>query len=73
MKGQKPRCHSFDVDVNGMCQLRAQTFVLVEIPVARQELSMPPTITSEEARGFSLFMAKGRVPPSPLKSLFCWG
>ena len=31
---------------------------LVEVPVARQELSMPPTITYEEAKGFSLFMAK---------------
>jgi len=31
---------------------------LVEVPVSRQELSMPPTITLEEAKGFSLFMAK---------------
>jgi pyruvate dehydrogenase (quinone) len=31
---------------------------LVEIPVPRQELSMPPTITYEEAKGFSLFMLK---------------
>jgi len=31
---------------------------LVEVPVSRQELSMPPTITYEQARGFSLFMAK---------------
>ncbi len=31
---------------------------LIEIPVARQELSMPPTITYEEAKGFSLFMLK---------------
>jgi len=31
---------------------------LVEIPVPRQELSMPPTITLEQARGFSLFMMK---------------
>jgi len=31
---------------------------LVEIPVPRQELSMPPTITFEEAKGFSLFMLK---------------
>jgi hypothetical protein len=31
---------------------------LVEIPVPRQELSMPPTITYEEAKGFSLFMMK---------------
>ncbi len=29
---------------------------LVEVPVSRQELSMPPTITYEEAKGFSLFM-----------------
>lgn len=28
---------------------------LVEIPVSRQELSMPPTITLEEMKGFSLF------------------
>ncbi len=31
---------------------------LIEIPVTRQELSMPPTITYEEAKGFSLFMLK---------------
>ena len=29
---------------------------LVEIPVPRNELSMPPTITLEQAKGFSLFM-----------------
>lgn len=38
---------------------------LVEIPVPRQELSMPPTITYEQAKGFSLFMMRavlnGRV------------
>ncbi len=31
---------------------------LVEVPVSRQELSMPPTITFEQAKGFSLFMMK---------------
>jgi pyruvate dehydrogenase (quinone) len=31
---------------------------LVEVLVSRQELSMPPTITLEQARGFGLFMAK---------------
>ena len=31
---------------------------LVEIPVSRQELSMPPTITLEQMRGFSLFALK---------------
>ena len=31
---------------------------LVEIPVSRQELSMPPTISLEQAKGFSLFMMK---------------
>jgi len=31
---------------------------LVEIPVPRQELSMPPTITLEQAKGFSLFMMR---------------
>ena len=31
---------------------------LVEVLVPRQELSMPPTITLEQARGFSLFMMK---------------
>src|SRR3989442_13118534 len=29
---------------------------LVEVPVHRQELSMPPTITLEQVSGFSLFM-----------------
>ena len=31
---------------------------LVEVPVSRQELSMPPTITLEQAKGFSLFMIR---------------
>jgi pyruvate dehydrogenase (quinone) len=31
---------------------------LVEIPVDRQELSMPPTIAYEQAKGFSLFMLR---------------
>jgi pyruvate dehydrogenase (quinone) len=31
---------------------------LVEVLVSRQELSMPPTITFEQAKGFSLFMMK---------------
>jgi pyruvate dehydrogenase (quinone) len=31
---------------------------LVEVAVARQELSMPPTITFDEAKGFSLYMMK---------------
>ena len=31
---------------------------LVEVLVSRQELSMPPTITYEQAKGFSLFMLK---------------
>jgi pyruvate dehydrogenase (quinone) len=31
---------------------------LVEVQISRQELSMPPTITLEQAKGFSLFMMK---------------
>jgi len=31
---------------------------LIEVPVSRQELSMPPTITYEQAKGFSLFMMR---------------
>src|SRR5712675_2416351 len=31
---------------------------LVEAVVSRQELSMPPTISFEQAKGFSLFMLK---------------
>jgi len=31
---------------------------LVEVSVARQELAMPPTITYEQAKGFSLFMMR---------------
>ena len=31
---------------------------LVEVQVSRQELSMPPTISYEQARGFGLFMLK---------------
>jgi pyruvate dehydrogenase (quinone) len=38
--------------------LKHQGPALVEIPVSRQELSMPPTITYEEAKGFGLFMLK---------------
>jgi len=47
-------------DVSPMLE-RALSFdgpALVEIPVPRQELSMPPTITYEEAKGFSLFMLR---------------
>jgi hypothetical protein len=39
---------------------------LVEVLVSRQELSMPPTITFEQAKGFGLFMLtavlSGRSP-----------
>ena len=38
--------------------LRYDGPALVEVPVSRQELSMPPTITLEQAKGFSLFMLK---------------
>ena len=31
---------------------------LVEVPVPRQELSMPPNVTYEQAKGFGLFMLK---------------
>jgi pyruvate dehydrogenase (quinone) len=31
---------------------------LLEVPVSRQELSMPPTITYEEAKNFGLFMLR---------------
>ena len=31
---------------------------LVEVVVSRQELSMPPTITLEQAKGFTLYMAR---------------
>jgi pyruvate dehydrogenase (quinone) len=31
---------------------------LIEVPVSRQELSMPPTITYEQAKGFGLFALK---------------
>jgi len=31
---------------------------LVEVLVSRQELAMPPTITLEQMRGFSLFMLR---------------
>ena len=31
---------------------------LVEVMTARQELSMPPTITFEQAKGFTLFMMR---------------
>ena len=31
---------------------------LVEVLVSRQEMSLPPTITAEQAKGFSLFALK---------------
>jgi pyruvate dehydrogenase (quinone) len=31
---------------------------LLEVPVSRHELSMPPTITLEQAKGFGLFELK---------------
>jgi pyruvate dehydrogenase (quinone) len=31
---------------------------LVEVPVSPQGFSMPPTITYEQAKGFSLFLMK---------------
>jgi pyruvate dehydrogenase (quinone) len=34
---------------------------LVEVQVHRRELSMPPTITLEQATGFGLFMLKAVV------------
>jgi pyruvate dehydrogenase (quinone) len=35
--------------------LRHDGPALIEVPVSRQELSMPPTITQEQMKGFSLF------------------
>jgi pyruvate dehydrogenase (quinone) len=32
--------------------------VLLDVVVNRQELSMPPTITAEQAKGFSLYMLR---------------
>lgn len=47
-------------DVHPMLEqaLRFDGPALVEIPVPRQELSMPPTITYAQAKGFSLFMLR---------------
>jgi len=47
-------------DVSPMLEqaLRFDGPALIEIPVSRQELSMPPTITYEQAKGFGLFMMK---------------
>src|SRR5262249_22418419 len=39
--------------------LRHEGPALVEAVVSRQELSIPPTITAAEAKGFSLFLLKG--------------
>lgn len=38
--------------------LRHDGAALVQVSVSRQELSMPPTITLEQMKGFSLFMLK---------------
>jgi len=34
---------------------------LLDVVVNRQELAMPPTITLEQAKGFTLFMAKAVI------------
>jgi pyruvate dehydrogenase (quinone) len=41
---------------------------LVEVPVSRQELSMPPTITVDQAKGFSLFMLRAVLSGRATKS-----
>jgi pyruvate dehydrogenase (quinone) len=38
--------------------LRYDGPALIEVPVPRQELSMPPTISFEQAKGFGLFMLR---------------
>jgi pyruvate dehydrogenase (quinone) len=38
--------------------LRHDRPALVEVIVSRQELSMPPTITVDQAKGFGLFMLR---------------
>ena len=47
-------------DVSPMIEqgLKFKGPALIEIPVSRQELSMPPAITMQQAKGFSLFMMK---------------
>ncbi|MDQ3175368.1 MAG: hypothetical protein M3Q91_16940 [Acidobacteriota bacterium] len=41
--------------------LRHDGPALVEVTVPRQELSMPPTITLDQVKGFGLFMLKAVV------------
>jgi pyruvate dehydrogenase (quinone) len=41
---------------------------LVEVLVSRQELSMPPMITLEQAKGFSPFMMKAVLSGRGAKS-----
>ena len=41
---------------------------LVEVLVSRQELSIPPTITLEQAKGFGLFMAKAVLSGAATRS-----
>ena len=38
--------------------LKHNGLALAEVPVSRQELSTPPTITLEQAKGFTMFMMK---------------
>jgi hypothetical protein len=41
---------------------------LVEVLVNRQELSMPPTITLEQMKGFSFFMLRAVLSAAATKS-----
>jgi pyruvate dehydrogenase (quinone) len=54
LKAERPD----DVEPRIAQALRHDGPALVEVVVSRQELSMPPTITLEQAKGFSLFMLR---------------
>jgi hypothetical protein len=54
----KPQCGQVRTDSRTISLIALSLRTIDEVPVSRQELSMPPTITYEQAKGFSLFMVK---------------
>jgi pyruvate dehydrogenase (quinone) len=53
-----PPCHGAHVEAGVKEALAHPGPVVVDAVVARSELAMPPAITAEMAKGFSLYMLK---------------
>lgn len=52
------RLHRFEQEARAMIAQALKRPALVEVIVSRRELSMPPTITLEQIKGFSFFMLR---------------